>query len=494
MKYNNNSKKIKILIFIFSLIIFLYFLLAASINGGIIADSNELSTSVKGIWLLGSLLSKLINCALSYQIDSSFFSFYLDGINVIFCALTAFFFSITILATWNMNYHNAKVFYGLLFATEVLTLIFFLSSNLFVIFMAFELVLIPLVLLITNWSTSEGRIYASYLFFLFTSLSSLPFLASIIFIYFKIGSVSIIDLHYNLLNFNNIEKMLITTSFFIAFAVKIPVFPFHTWLTEAHVEAAKPVSIILASVMLKTGIYAFIKFFIPLFFVWNNFLYFFNYLVIFSILYSAMAALVQTDVKKIIAYSSISHMNFALLGILMCTKNTILASIFIAVGHAIISAGLFFLIGIFYKRFHVKDIHYIGGIGQIMPVFSLFFAIFIIANSGFPASLSFWGEILIFFNVYNFYGVVGTTVIGFSLLINAIVNFKLLINICFNTVNSNFISKWYYDLTYLEIIICIVLVTVLCISFFFMPGFIENCCHYEIENLISSSSTSISKY
>lgn len=394
--------------------------------------------------------------------------FYFDGINLTFCTLTTFFFTVAILMSWRAPEYKKSLFFVLLLVSEILTLIFFLSNNLLLFFIAFELVLIPLSLLISNWGTGEGRVHAVFLFFFYTVLASLPFLLAIVLIFHRTGSIGISSIAICAQQLTAAEQTFVVVSFFLAFAVKIPVFPLHTWLTEAHVEASTPVSVVLASVMLKTGLYAFIKLFLPLHFIYAKYLFIFNFIILLSILYASFAALVQVDIKKIVAYTSISHMNFALFGLLIGEKNTILATLMIAIGHAIISSSLFFLIGCLYDRFHVKNINYYGGIAQVMPVFSTFFFIFLVANSGFPLSISFFGEFTILFYTVKHYGAIGAFVLAVAVFLNLVINMKLFVSICFNVINTNYISKLYWDLTLFELIVLILLTSLLIYSFFFM--------------------------
>jgi len=397
--------------------------------------------------ILGGQIDSTVLFAKYFYCDSAsnlFYSiFYIDGINLIFCTLTTFFFTVAILMSWRTPDYKKALFFALLLVSEILTLLFFLSNNLLLFFISFELVLIPLSLLISNWGTGGGRVHAVFLFFFYTVLASLPFLLAIVLIFHKTGSIDISDVAVCVQQLTAAEQTFVVISFFLAFAVKIPVFPLHTWLTEAHVEASTPVSVVLASVMLKTGLYAFIKLFLPLYFIYAEYLFIFNFIILFSILYASFAALVQVDIKKIIAYTSISHMNFALFGLLIGEKNTTLAALMIAVGHAITSSALFFLIGCLYDRFHVKNISYYGGIAQIMPVFSTFFFIFMVANSGFPISISFFGEFTILFYATKHYGVLGAFMLAVAIFLSLIVNMKLFVSICFNVVNVNYISKLY---------------------------------------------------
>ncbi len=261
-------------------------------------------------------------------------------------------------------------------------------------FFFFEMILIPVYFFMLIWGSRKRRIYAAYQLFFYTLFGSIFFFFGILFIYSFIGSS-----FFNFVLFSTyfeIRQFLIWIFFFLGFSVKIPMMPLHLWLPEAHVESPTIGSVILAALILKFGTYAMLRLLIPsYFYISFDFLYFFIVFFVLSFIYASILAFIQIDLKKIIAYSSIAHMNFSLIGLFSQTFLGLSGSFFMMFGHAITSSALFFSVGILYERYKSRLIFYYGSLVKFMPIFSIFFCIYLLSNLGFPGTFNFVGEFLI---------------------------------------------------------------------------------------------------
>jgi proton-translocating NADH-quinone oxidoreductase chain M len=345
-------------------------------------------------------MQHLINFSFVNEINllNFLFSFGLDSISLFFYYLSTLLILLCILFIWNDK--HLKFYLFNLILIEIFLLLIFSVLDLFLFYIFFESILIPMYLVIGYWGSRERKIRASYLFFFYTLCGSIPMLISILYIYNTVGTLNI---EYLLAyNFSSAEQIYIWLSFFISFSSKIPMFPFHIWLPEAHVEAPTVGSVLLAGILLKLGVYGFIRFSLTLLPYASFFLVPFVYIfALIGIVYASLSAVRQTDLKRIIAYSSIAHMNLVVLGIFSFNVLGIEGAVLQSVSHGFVSGGMFFLIGILYDRYHTRMLYFYGGLVHMMPIYSLLFLIFTLANIAVPGTSSFVGEFLILNSVFK---------------------------------------------------------------------------------------------
>jgi NADH-ubiquinone oxidoreductase chain 4 len=295
-------------------------------------------------------------------------------------------------------------------------------------------------ILIGVWGSRQRKIHAVYQLFFYTLLGSLLMLLGILVIYSHIQTTDIRIL-YNT-NFSFYRQLILWASFFFAFCVKVPLFPFHIWLPEAHVEAPTVGSVILAGVLLKLGTYGLLRFVIPIF---CDATYFYLPLVytlcLLGIIYTCCSTIRQVDLKKVIAYASVSHMSFVILGLFTSNIQGICGSVFLMLSHGIVSSGLFFCIGCIYDRYKTRILRYYSGLVSTMPLFSLCFFILILSNISFPGTSSFIGEFLILVGLFennHFAALVSC----FSIILTAVYSIWLYNRIIFNKLNSSYFNRF----------------------------------------------------
>jgi NADH-quinone oxidoreductase subunit M len=317
-----------------------------------------------------------------------------DGISVLFILLTAFFTPIVVLAGWQViEKRVAQYMASFLIMSGIMIGVFAaLDSILFYVF--WEAMLIPMFLIIGIWG-GQNRVYAAVKFFLYTLLGSLLMLVALIYLYNQSGgSFAILDFHKVAIPMT--AQILIFIAFFFAFAVKVPMFPVHTWLPDAHVEAPTGGSVILAAIMLKVGAYGFLRFSMPIVPDASHQLAgVMITLSLIAVVYIGLVALMQTDMKKLVAYSSISHMGFVTLGLFIFNAYGMEGALLQMISHGFVSGALFLCIGVLYDRMHSRNIADYGGVANTMPVFAAFFMLFAMANSGLPGTSGFVGEFMV---------------------------------------------------------------------------------------------------
>lgn len=324
----------------------------------------------------------------------------LDGISLFMVMLTTFTTAVAILGSFNYIKKHEKAFYALmlLMATGVIGV--FIAVDLFLFYVFWEITLIPMYFIIGIWG-GERRIYAAVKFFLFTAFGSLLMLVALLYLYFAakgvtgVGSFAYGDLLNAPLSLT--EQLWLFGAFCLAFAIKVPVFPFHTWLPDAHVEAPTPGSVVLAAVLLKMGTYGFLRFLLPFFPAaaqHPTIVTLMMVLGIIGIIYTAWVAAVQPDAKKLVAYTSVAHMGFVVLGIFALTVNGLQGGLVVMISHGISTGALFLLLGMMYERRHTRLIADFGGIGRVAPWFATAFMITALASIGLPGTSGFIGEFL----------------------------------------------------------------------------------------------------
>ena len=328
----------------------------------------------------------------------------IDGMSLLFIMLTTLLTMICILVAMKTITKKIKEFLICFLLLEVTIIGVFSSVDLLLFYIFFEATLIPMFLIIGIWG-GENRIYATMKFFLYTLFGSVFFLLAIIYIHnnaetFNIYAIAEITSGY-LVN----EQKYLWLALFIAFAVKVPMWPFHTWLPDAHVQAPTAGSVMLAGILIKMGAYGFLRFSLPMF--PDASVFFAPYVVILSviaIIYASMVAIAQTDMKKMIAYSSVAHMGYVTAGIFTLNKQGIDGAIFQMVSHGVVSAALFLVVGVLYERMHTKEIAKYGGAAERMPFLASFFLLFTMASVGLPGTSGFIGEFLALNGIayYNF--------------------------------------------------------------------------------------------
>ena len=409
-----------------------------------------------------------------------------DGISILFIVLTTFIIPICIISCVNSIKDRVKEFLIALLILETFILGVFCSLDLVIFYLFFEAGLIPMFLIIGVWGGSR-RVYSAFKFFLYTLLGSVLMLVGIIVIYWLTGTTDITEIYK--LKIPSEYQNILWLAFFTSFAVKMPMWPVHTWLPDAHVEAPTAGSVILAAILLKMAGYGFLRFSIPMFPIASDFFTPLIYtLSIIAIIYTSVVALMQDDMKKLIAYSSVAHMGYVTLGIFTFTKQGLEGSIYQMISHGLISAALFLCVGVVYDRLHSRLINTYGGIVNYLPKYSLLFIIFALASLGLPGTSGFLGEFLVLTGAFQkSYLVAMLATVG--VVLGAAYMLWLTKRVIFgNTLNKEI--KNLKDVSNLEMVMLAPLV-LLIILFGFYPAPLIDTLSIPIDNLISNYQTDL---
>jgi NADH-quinone oxidoreductase subunit M len=372
----------------------------------------------------------------------------LDSISLYFVLLTTFLFPLCILASWGKI--HTKIFLSCFVSIEILLVLVFSVIDLVWFYVLFESVLIPIFLIIGIYGSRSRKIRASYFFFVYTLIGSLFILCAILYIYGLLGTSQ----YESLVNypFSFQEQKWLWLGFFLSFAVKVPILPFHIWLPEAHVEAPTPGSAILAGVLLKLGTYGFVRYSLPLFpeacLYYTPFVF---TLSLIGIFYTSLTAIRQTDLKRIIAYTSVAHINLVVLGIFSFTSIGLHGCIIQSLSHGFVSSALFLLIGTLYDRYHTRLFLHYGGLVHVIPIFGIFFVIFTIANIALPGSSSFVGEFLLLVGLFEA-NPVATFFGATSIVLGGIYSLWLLNRILYGNLKLQYLNT-FTDLNRREVIV-----------------------------------------
>ena len=335
----------------------------------------------------------------------------IDGISLWLVLLTTFLVPLTILGSWTSVKEKVRGFHVCLFALQTMILGTFLSMDAILFYVFFEFSLIPMYFMIGIWGGTR-RIYATMKFFIFTMSGSVFLLLGIIALMFMTQTLPGGQMSASLLDFYKLDIPFVSNQFFstqtllffaisVAFIIKVPMFPFHTWLPDAHVEAPTPGSVLLAGILLKLGTYGLLRFSIPLFpEASESFSWLFLLVAVFGIVYGALVAMVQSDIKKLVAYSSVSHMGYVVLGLFVLNEYGVTGGIYQMLNHGISTGALFLLVGMIYERTHSREISQYGGLAKAAPIFTIFFIIVTMSSIAVPMTNGFVGEYLILMGTF----------------------------------------------------------------------------------------------
>ena len=338
----------------------------------------------RAAWLFGGKVNYHLGC---------------DGISLVLAVLTTFLGPLVVLSTWRAVTERVKGFLAFLLFLQAAMLGTFFARDMLLFYVFWEAMLIPMYFIIGIWG-GQRRVYAAVKFFIFTMVGSVFMLVAILWMYFQAGGMGLDE--FMALEPSRSAQMWLFAAFVLAFAIKVPVFPLHTWLPDAHVEAPTAGSVILAGVLLKMGTYGMLRFAMPLFpAATAAFAPALGVLAVIGIIYGALVALVQPDVKKLVAYSSVSHLGFVVLGLFSLTPMGVAGGVFQMLAHGLSTGALFLLVGVIYERRHTREIAEFGGLAHQMPAYATVFMITMLASVGLPGLAGFVGEFMILFGTFG---------------------------------------------------------------------------------------------
>ena len=390
----------------------------------LVAGRQQHAGIARWVALIGSVIGFLVTLPLMTDFDTStaamqfvensswierfnvFYHLGVDGISMWFVPLTAFITIIVVLAGWEVIEDRPHQYYGAFLILSGLMVGVFSALDGMLFYVFFEATLIPMYIIIGIWG-GPRRVYAAFKFFLYTLLGSLLMLIALVYLYYKSGG-SFDILTWHKLPLPATPQALLFGAFFAAFAVKVPMWPVHTWLPDAHVEAPTGGSIVLAAIMLKLGCYGFLRFMLPIVpDASHQFAPVVITLSLIAVIYIGLVAMVQQDMKKLVAYSSIAHMGFVTLGFFLFNELGIVGGLVQMIGHGFVSGAMFFSIGVLYDRVHSREIASYGGVVNTMPKFAAFALLFAMANSGLPGTAGFVGEWLVILGAVEYDFLIG---------------------------------------------------------------------------------------
>nr|AND50358.1 NADH dehydrogenase subunit 4 [Flatbergium sericeum] len=470
--------------------------LLGSIILSIIPDSKI--RLIRGIGLCTSLITFLYSPFLWIQFDNSTAKFQfvetirwlpysnihfyigIDGISLFFVVLTTFLIPICILVGRSSIKSYKREYMIAFLICESFMIAVFCMLDLLLFYVFFESVLIPMFIIIGVWGSRQRKIQAAYQFFLYTLLGSVFMLLAILFILSQTGST---DLQILLTTeFSERRQILLWIAFFASFSVKVPMVPFHIWLPEAHVEAPTAGSVILAGILLKLGTYGFLRFSIPMFpeatLYFTPFIY---ALSVIAIIYTSLTTIRQIDLKKIIAYSPVAHMNFVTIGMFSLNIQGIEGSILLMLSHGLVSSALFLCVGALYDRHKTRLVKYYGGLVSTMPMFSTIFLFFTLANMSLPGTSSFIGEFLILVGAFQRNSLVATLA-ALGMILGAAYSLWLYNRVIFGNFKPKFLQK-FSDLNRREVLIFLPFIVGIIWMGVYPEVFLE-CMHTSIGNLV----------
>ena len=413
----------------------------------------------------------------------------IDGISILFVVLTTFITPLCIISVNSTIKKRLKDFLVAILFMETMMIGVFCSLDLVVFYLFFEAGLIPMFLIIGIWG-GERRVYAAFKFFLYTLLGSVLMLVAIITIYWMTGTTDVVELYQ--IGIDAKFQNLLWLAFFSSFAVKTPMWPVHTWLPDAHVEAPTAGSVLLAAILLKMAGYGFIRFSVGLFPIASEYFVPLVFsLSLIAIIYTSLVALMQEDMKKLIAYSSVAHMGFVTMGIFTMTPEGIEGSIFQMISHGLISAALFLCVGVVYERMHTRQINKYGGIVSVMPRYAVVFMIFTLGSLGLPGTTGFIGEFLILLGTFKINFLVAT-IASLGVILGAAYMLWLYRRVVFGQITNPEVKKL-KDLNNSEIVILTVL-AVVSLLFGFYPDPLLSTISTSVEGLIDLFDTNLNIY